>query len=220
MSKIGNSLVRARRARFPRRLIQLQLGLALYGLSLAVFVRASLGLDPWDVFHQGISEHTGLGLGWIVNITGAVVLLLWIPLRQRPGLGTISNVLVVGTVAEVGLALIETPHALWIRILMLTTAIVLNGVATGAYIGARLGPGPRDGLMTGLKARYPRLSIRLLRTGIEVAVLAIGFLLGGSVGVGTVAYALAIGPLTQLFLPLLTVPEPAKAEPAAEPSAA
>jgi uncharacterized membrane protein YczE len=203
MSRIGNHV---RGTRFPRRLVQLQLGLALYGLSLAVFVRAGLGLDPWDVFHQGIAEHTGLGLGWIVNITGAIVLLLWIPLRQRPGLGTISNVLVVGTVAEVGLALIPAPSALWIRALMLATAIVLNGVATGAYIGARLGPGPRDGLMTGLKERYPRLSIRLVRTGIEVAVLAIGFLLGGSVGVGTVAYALAIGPLTQIFLPLFTVP--------------
>jgi uncharacterized membrane protein YczE len=203
MSRIGNHV---RGTRFPRRLVQLQLGLALYGLSLAVFVRAGLGLDPWDVFHQGIAEHTGLGLGWIVNITGAIVLLLWIPLRQRPGLGTISNVLVVGTVAEVGLALIPAPSALWIRALMLATAIVLNGGATGAYIGARLGPGPRDGLMTGLKERYPRLSIRLVRTGIEVAVLAIGFLLGGSVGVGTVAYALAIGPLTQIFLPLFTVP--------------
>jgi uncharacterized membrane protein YczE len=206
MSSIGNYVRRAREARVPRRFGQLQLGLALYGFSLAVFVRADLGLDPWDVFHQGISEHTGLGLGWIVNLTGAVVLLLWIPLRQRPGLGTISNVLVVGTVAEIGLALIPTPSAVWLRALMLATAIILNGVATGAYIGARLGPGPRDGLMTGLKARYPRLSVRLLRTAIEVAVLAIGFLLGGTVGLGTVAYALAIGPLTQIFLPLFTVP--------------
>ncbi|GIJ52471.1 membrane protein [Virgisporangium aliadipatigenens] len=207
MGRIGNHV---RGTRFPRRLVQLQLGLALYGLSLAVFVRADLGLDPWDVFHQGVAEHTGLGLGWIVNITGAVVLLLWIPLRQRPGIGTVSNVLVVGTVAEVGLALIPTPSALWIRALMLATAIVLNGVATGAYIGARLGPGPRDGLMTGLKERYPRLSIRLVRTAIEVTVLAIGFLLGGSVGVGTIAYALAIGPLSQIFLPMLTVPTSAE----------
>jgi uncharacterized membrane protein YczE len=212
MAAIGNNVTMPLRHRLTRRLLQLQVGLVLYGLSMALLVRAGLGLDPWDVFHQGVSEHTGLRFGVVVIAVGAVVLLLWIPLRQRPGIGTVSNVVVIGLAAEVALAVLPTPHALWLRVTMLLGAVVLNGVATGAYIGARLGPGPRDGLMTGLVARYPRLSIRLVRTGIEVLVLGVGWLLGGTVGVGTVVYALSIGPLTQLFLPLLTVPSVTKAQ--------
>jgi uncharacterized membrane protein YczE len=193
------------RYRFVRRFVQLQAGLVLYGVSMAMFIRANLGIDPWDVFHQGLAERTGLRFGWIVILVGAAVLALWLPLRQRPGVGTVSNVIVIGLAVEVGLALIPAPGPMSGRAAMMVAAVALNGVATGAYIGARLGPGPRDGLMTGLAARYPRLSIRLVRTAIEVTVLATGWLLGGSVGVGTVVYALAIGPLTQAFLPVFTV---------------
>jgi uncharacterized membrane protein YczE len=205
MSEIGNGSTMPLRYRFVRRFVQLQAGLVLYGVSMALFIRANLGIDPWDVFHQGLSERTGLRFGWIVIIVGAAVLALWLPLRQRPGLGTVSNVIVIGLAVEAGLALIPAPEPMWGRVVMMVGAVVLNGVATGSYIGARLGPGPRDGLMTGLAARYPRLSIRLVRTAIEITVLAVGWLLGGSVGVGTVVYALAIGPLTQAFLPIFTV---------------
>ncbi|WP_431047365.1 YczE/YyaS/YitT family protein [Streptomyces sp. P1-3] len=166
---------------------------------MAMQLRATLGLDPWDVFHQGITERTPLSFGTVTIAVGAAVLLLWIPLRQRPGLGTVSNVLVIGLVVDATLWLLPEPDSLAIRIPLLIAAIVLNGVATGLYISARFGPGPRDGLMTGLHKRTGR-SIRLVRTGIEVTVLATGFLLGGSVGVGTVLYALAIGPLSQFFL--------------------
>jgi uncharacterized membrane protein YczE len=193
------------RYRWLRRLVQLQAGLVLYGVSMAMFIRADLGLDPWDVFHQGVSERTGLRFGWVVFLVSVAVLLLWIPLRQRPGIGTISNAVVVGLAVEGGLVLIPAPDAIWVRVVLLAGAIVLNGVATGSYIGAALGPGPRDGLMMGLAARYPRLSIRLVRTALEITVLAVGWVLGGSVGIGTVLYALAIGPLTQVFLPIFTV---------------
>jgi uncharacterized membrane protein YczE len=195
----------AYRDRFVRRFAQLQLGLLAYGLSMALLIESGLGLDPWDVFHQGLAERTGVPFGWIVNGVGALVLLAWIPLRQRPGLGTVSNVIVIGIAVEAALAVTPAPRELWLRAVLLASGVVLNGVATGMYIGARLGPGPRDGLMTGLAARYPRLSIRLVRTGIEVSVLVIGWLLGGTVGVGTVVYALSIGPLVQLFLPLFAV---------------
>ncbi|GGM43376.1 YitT family protein [Dactylosporangium sucinum] len=200
--------------RFGRRFVQLQLGLILYGLSMALLIRAHLGLDPWDVFHQGVSERTGLSFGTVVIITGAVVLLLWIPLRQRPGLGTVSNVVVIGLAADLALRLVPDAGAWWLRGALAVGGILLNGFATALYIGARMGPGPRDGLMTGLARRFPWLSIRLARTAVEVTVLALGWLLGGSVGVATVLYALGIGPLTQLFLPRLTVPEPAPREPA------
>ncbi|MFC1412423.1 YitT family protein [Streptacidiphilus sp. N1-12] len=189
-----------------RRLVQLYLGLALYGGSMALQIRAALGLDPWDVFHQGLTRHVGLSFGTITMIVGAAVLLLWIPLRQRPGLGTISNVFVIGLSVDAALAWIPTLHGLPLRIGVLAAGIVLNGMAGGLYIGARFGPGPRDGLMTGFCRRTGR-SVRLVRTGIEVTVLAVGLLMGGSAGIGTVAYALAIGPLVQLFLPLFTVPE-------------
>ena len=191
--------------RIVRRLTQLYVGLALYGASCALMVRAQLGLDPWDVFHQGVAEHTGLSIGTVSIVAGAVVLLLWWPLRQRPGLGTVSNVFLVGLSMDATLWLVAAPDSLWLRGPLLAAGVVLNGAATGLYITARFGPGPRDGLMTGLHQVTGR-SIRLVRTGIEVTVLACGFLLGGSAGVGTVAYALAIGPLSQLFLRLFAVP--------------
>lgn len=188
-----------------RRLVQLYLGLALYGFSMALMIRADLGVDPWDVFHQGITAHIGLSFGTVTMITGAAVLLLWIPLRQRPGLGTVSNVVVIGLSVDAALDALPAVHALAPRIVLLVAGIVLNGVAGGAYIGSRLGPGPRDGLMTGICARTGR-SVRLVRTGIELAVLLTGIALGGNFGIGTIAYALSIGPLVQFFLPRLTVP--------------
>jgi uncharacterized membrane protein YczE len=191
-------------AHLARRLVQLYVGLALYGGSMALQIRAALGLDPWDVFHQGLTRHVGLSFGTITMIVGAAVLLLWIPLRQRPGLGTISNVFVIGLSVDAALSVLPTLHSVPVRIFVLMAGIVLNGVAGGLYIGARFGPGPRDGLMTGICRRTGR-SVRLVRTGIEVTVLVAGVLMGGSVGVGTVAYALAIGPLVQIFLPLFTV---------------
>jgi len=182
------------------RLAQLYVGLVLYGISASLLVLAGLGLDPWDVFHQGLSRTFGLAIGTWAIIVGVAVLLLWIPLRQRPGIGTVSNVILVGLTMNVVLGHVHAPHALAARIACLLCGVSLNGVATGAYIGAGLGPGPRDGLMTGLAARG--LSIRVVRTGLEVTVLAIGWLLGGTVGVGTVVYALSIGPLAHVFIPL------------------
>lgn len=187
-----------------RRLPQLFCGLVLYAVSMAMQIRSGLGLNPWDVLHEGITKQTPLSFGMITGITGAIVLLLWIPLRQRPGIGTVANVLVIAAIVDTALALLPAPDALVARIALLLAGVVLNGVATAAYVGARLGPGPRDGLMTGLSARTG-WSVRLVRTCIEVVVLACGWLLGGTVGVGTVLYALAIGPLTQAFLPLVAV---------------
>ena len=188
-----------------RRTIQLFGGLVLYGVTLALMVRADLGLDPWDVFHQGVSRHLGWSLGTVVNVTGALVLLLWLPLRQRPGIGTLSNIVVIGFAVDASLMVLPPVTVLPVRFSLLACGIVLNAVATASYIGARLGPGPRDGLMTGIVARTGR-STRVVRTGIEVGVLTTGWLLGGSVGIGTVAYALLIGPLVGPLLPLLTVP--------------
>jgi uncharacterized membrane protein YczE len=190
-----------------RRLAQLFAGLSLYGFSLAMMVRANLGLDPWDVLHQGIADRTGLSFGTVVIITGVAVLALWVPLRQMPGLGTVANAIVVGLVADLGLSALAAPHEASARVALLLGGVVLNGVATGAYIGAGLGPGPRDGLMTGWVRRHGG-SLRVVRTSIEVTVLVAGWLLGGTVGLGTVLYAVSIGPLAHRFLPLLTVPEP------------
>ncbi|MEH0820581.1 MULTISPECIES: membrane protein YczE [unclassified Micromonospora] len=201
MAAIGNL-----RHRPVRRLTQLYVGLVLYGVSMALMIRSGLGLNPWDVFHQGLSRQTGISVGTASILVGAVVLLLWIPLRQRPGLGTVSNVVVIGLSVDATVALLPEDLPLPARIGLLITGIVANGVATGLYLGADLGPGPRDGLMTGLVARRPGSSVRLVRTGIEVTVLALGWLLGGTAGIGTVAYALAIGPLAQVFTPLFTVP--------------
>ncbi len=193
-----------------RRMTQLLIGLAMYGISLAMFIRAGLGLDPWDVFHQGLSQKTGLSIGVVVIAVSFLVLLLWIPLRQMPGIGTIANAVLVGLFADLGLWLIPSFSHLGGQIAMLAGAVILNGIASACYIGARLGPGARDGLMTGL-VRRTGWSVRLVRTGIEVVVLAVGFLLGGSVGVGTVVYALAIGPIVQVLLPKFMVPERPKA---------
>ncbi len=174
-------------------------GLVGYGFSMALMVRAGLGLDPWDVFHQGLAGHTGWSQGTATAVVGAVVLVAWIPLRNRPGIGTVANVIVIAVAVDASLAMLPTPSGSAARVTMMLAAVVLNAIATVLYIGAGLGPGPRDGLMTGLVARTGR-SVRLVRTLIELTVLGIGFLLGGTVGVGTVIYALGIGPLVQLFL--------------------
>jgi uncharacterized membrane protein YczE len=184
-----------------RRVPQLLLGLVLYGASMAMMTRAGLGLDPWDVLHDGLMKRTGLTFGTVVAIASVGVVLAWIPLRQRPGIGTVLNVIVISfTVDLVRLVLPQQHHRGW-QLTLLLGGIVLNALATAVYVGARLGPGPRDGLMTGLSARTGR-SVRLVRTGIELTVLAAGWLLGGTVGAGTVLYAFAIGPLAQAFLPL------------------
>ncbi|WP_019884757.1 membrane protein [Streptomyces purpureus] len=188
-----------------RRLLQLYIGLAVYGVSSALLVRGGLGLEPWGVLHQGLAELTGLTIGVVSIIVGAIVLLLWVPIRQRPGLGTVSNVFVIGIAMDATLTLVPELDGLMPRIPLMVAGIVLNGVATGLYIAARFGPGPRDGLMTGLH-RLTGRSIRLVRTAIEVAVVVTGFLLGGSLGVGTVLYALSIGPLAQFFLRVFAIP--------------
>jgi uncharacterized membrane protein YczE len=201
-----------------RRVSQLFVGLILYGISMAFMVESALGLNPWDVFHQGLAETTGLSFGWVVILLGIPILLLWIPLRQKPGFGTVANVVVIGLVVDAALAVLPAGGPMATRVTYLLAGIVLNGVATGLYIGSNFGPGPRDGLMTGIAARFPRLSVRLVRTGIELTVLGAGFLLGGTVGVGTVAYALAIGPLAQLFLRMFTVPARPAVVPAPAPA--
>ena len=193
--------------RRTRRLVQLLVGLVLYGVSMAMMVRAGLGLDPWDVFHFGIAQHLPLSFGTVVIVVGALALLAWVPLRQWPGLGTIANVVVIGLATDQALALFQRPDALAARVALLVGGIVLNGLAGALYIGSQFGPGPRDGLMTGLVRRTGR-SVRLVRTTLELTVLAVGWAMGGVVGIGTVLYALAIGPVVQLFLPLLTVPLP------------
>ncbi len=198
-----------------RRLLQLYLGLVLYGASAGLIILSALGNDPWDVLHQGLSRQTGIGTGIWVCIAGALVMLLWIPLRQRPGLGTLSNVVVVGLVLELCIAAFEPAEGLAARWTLLLSGVLLNGMATGLYIGARFGPGPRDGLMTGLAARG--MSLRAVRTGIELTVLAAGIALGGTAGIGTVIYALAIGPLAHVFVPAFTI-APMNAAVAATPA--
>lgn len=185
-----------------RRLVQLFCGLALYAVSMGLMIRGHVGVAPWDVFHQGVAKLTGLSFGTVTALTGVGVLLAWLPIRQRPGIGTVANVAVIAVVVDLALSLLPAPEALAWRIPMFLTGVVLNGVATAAYVGARLGPGPRDGLMTGICARFGG-SVRVVRTCIEVVVLAAGWLLGGDVGLGTVCYAVAIGPITQFFLRLL-----------------
>ncbi len=189
-----------------RRLIQLTFGLVLFGISLAMLVSANLGLDPWDVFHQGVAETLNIRLGVVVVATSFVVLSLWIPLRERPGIGTVMNAVLVGVVFELTIAVLGDPSALGWRWVLLGGAILLNAVATGMYVGAGLGPGPRDGLMTGIAARGR--SIRTVRTGIEAVVLALGWLLGGTVGLGTVLFAVLIGPLVHITLPWFTIGKP------------
>jgi uncharacterized membrane protein YczE len=193
-----------RAGRLPRRLTQLMIGLVLYGMSMAMMVRGALGLDPWDVFHFGVASRLPLSFGGVVIVTGVAVLLLWIPLRQMPGLGTVANALVIGLATDAALAAIPEPSALAARAGLLVGGVVLNGLATALYIGSQFGPGPRDGLMTGL-VRRTGWSVRVVRTSLELSVVAVGWLLGGMVGLGTIVYALAIGPLVQLMLPWFIV---------------
>lgn len=194
----------APRRRLPRRLVQLFVGLALYGVSLAMLLRAGLGLAPWDVLHQGLAEQLGTTIGQMVIAMSFVVLLLWIPLRERPGFGTIANAVLVGVFVDLTLLWLGDAESMVWRVTLLVVGVGLNGLATALYIGASFGSGPRDGLMTGLVRRTGR-SVRFVRTVIEVTVLVVGVLLGGTVGVGTVLYAVAIGPIAHALLPLLTV---------------
>jgi uncharacterized membrane protein YczE len=194
----------------PRRVTQLYAGLALYAVSMALVIQSGLGNMPWDVFHQGMARRTGLSIGFWVIAFGVLILLVWVPLRQRPGLGTVSNIVVIGLLIDPVLDLVPRHEPLGVRVAFLVVGVLMNGLATALYVGARMGPGPRDGLMTGLVARTGR-SVRLVRTAIEVTVVVAGILLGGTFGVGTLLYAVAIGPLVQVFLPRFTVPvrEPA-----------
>lgn len=196
-----------------RRVGQLLIGLFLYGLAIALMVRAAIGVSPWDVLAQGVSLRTGIPFGLVTNLVGLAVLAFWIPLRQRPGLGTVLNVLLIGPSAQLGLWIIPQQTQLWAQVPVFTAGLLLLAVATGLYIGPKLGPGPRDGLMTGLHARTGR-PIWAVRTSIEVTVLVIGWFLGGDVGVGTLAFALLVGPLCSLTLPFfaIRIPEPAPAD--------
>lgn len=191
-----------------RRVTQLLVGLFLYGAGCALTIEAGLGVDPWTVLAQGLSIHTGVGIGWITNILGFLVLLLWIPLRQKPGVGTVANILLVGTSMQFVLWVFPPVHGLLLQIVVLLAGILLVALASGLYIGARFGPGPRDGLMTGMNARlgWP---IWVCRALVEVTVLAVGWLLGGTVGIGTVLFAVLIGPLVHIALPLLDTRRPA-----------
>jgi uncharacterized membrane protein YczE len=197
-------LEQLRAGRLARRLPQLYVGLVLYGLTAASMIRSRLGNDPWDVLHQGIADHLGVSIGTITIVVSGIVLLAWIPLRQLPGLGTLSNALIIGLATNLGLVLLPSPHALAGQVALMLLGVAGNAVATAMYIGAKFGPGPRDGLMTGLHRRTGR-PIWIVRTSIEVSVVVAGILLGGVFGVGTVLYAVAIGPLVQQLLPLFTV---------------
>jgi uncharacterized membrane protein YczE len=204
MPQVSLALTSARSSRrLGRRLVQLFAGLMLYGVSMALLIRSQLGNMPWDVLHQGLARHLNYSIGTVVVAVSMIVLLLWIPLREKPGVGTVSNVLIIGIAVDAALAILPATGSLLVRGLFAGAGIVLNAVATAAYIGARLGPGPRDGLMTGL-VRRTGWSVRLVRTAIEVAVVATGWALSGTLGAATVIYALAIGPLVQVFLPRLT----------------
>lgn len=203
LTRLG-PIAQLRAGRLPRRLVQLYAGLVLYGLTLAMMIRATLGNAPWDVLHQGMAIHLPMSIGQAVIAMSVVVLLLWVPLREIPGLGTVSNAIVIGLAADLFLALIEVPDGLTGKMALMLAGIALNGLATAWYIGAQFGAGPRDGLMTGLNRRTG-IGIGTVRTGLEVAVVVVGWLLGGVVGIGTVLYALLIGPLAQWLLPLFTV---------------
>jgi uncharacterized membrane protein YczE len=199
-----------------RRLGRLAAGLVLYGISIALMLRAGLGVDSWDVLHQGLALAMGVPFGWVVIAVSVMVLVVWVPLRQRPGVGTLANAVVVGLVADLGLKLLAPARGIAAQLLVLSVGIVANGVATGLYIGAGLGPGPRDGLMTGLAARTRR-SIRSVRTLIEIGVLGAGWALGGQVGLGTLLYAGTIGPLSQYFIQRLSLDRPSEGD--GEPAA-
>jgi uncharacterized membrane protein YczE len=208
LARLG-PVAQLRAGRLPRRLAQLAVGLTLYGVTLAMMIRATLGNAPWDVLHQGMAVHLPISIGTAVILMSLVVLLFWIPLRELPGLGTITNSFAVGLVADATLSVLAAPDVLWERSLLMVGGVLFNALATALYIGSQFGPGPRDGLMTGLHRRTG-VSIRLVRTGLEVLVVAIGWVLGGVVGIGTVLYAVAIGPLVQVLLPrfIVELPEP------------
>lgn len=193
-----------RAGRLGRRLTQLVVGLVAYGVSLALLIAATLGNAPWDVLHQGLARHLPMSIGTAVVLVSLLVLLAWVPLREKPGLGTVANTAIIGPVADLTLHLLPSPDGVALRVGLLVLGVVLNAAATALYIGARFGPGPRDGLMTGLHRRTG-LPVGVVRTALEVSVVAIGFVLGGVVGLGTVLYALAIGPLTQWLLPWAAV---------------
>ena len=201
---LARSIDRPRSRRLPRRLVQLYAGLILYGITMALFVRAELGVIPWDVLHQGLSRQLGVSMGTVVIAVSLLLLLVWIPLRERPGIGTLSNAVVVGLVLDLTLAVLPPVESLPLRVLFVLAGVLLNAVATAAYIGVHLGPGPRDGLMTGLVRRTGG-SVLIVRTSIEVVVVVAGWLLGGTVGLATVLYALAIGPLVQVLMPRFQV---------------
>lgn len=215
LARLG-PLAQLRAGRLPRRLTQLAFGLVLYGLTLAMVIRATLGNSPWDVLHQGLARHLPLSIGGAVIVMSGVVLLAWIPLREMPGVGTIANAILVGLSADFFLARIATPASADAQLALLLGGVLLNGAATALYIGSQFGPGPRDGLMTGLHRRTG-VSIQVVRTSLEVSVVVVGFVLGGVVGLGTVIYAVAIGPLVQRLLPLAIVPLPERPVPATEP---
>ena len=197
-------LAQLRAGRMPERLLRLGIGLWLYGLSVALMIRGGIGASPWDVFHQGMALHVPISFGVVMILVSVAVLLAWIPLRQMPGLGTLANTLLIGPFADLNLALIATPESLALRVVFMLAGVLVCAFATGLYIGAQLGPGPRDGLMTGLARRTGR-SIRLVRTLIEISVLLAGVLLGGVFGIGTIVFALGVGPVTQFFLRRLVV---------------
>ena len=188
------------------RLVRLLVGLFFFGFAVAMMLRARVGVDPWTVFAEGLALTTGIGIGWWVVIIGIAVLMLWIPLRQRPGLGTVLNALLVGPAMEVGLLVIDTPETLMLRWVLFLSGVLMLAIASGLYIGARFGPGPRDGLMTGANARFG-WPIWVVRTSIEVTVLIIGWILGGDFGVGTIVFAITIGPLVHRTIPALRVPD-------------
>lgn len=208
LSDLG-PLAQLRAGRLPRRVSQLLIGLVLYGVSLGLMVRGALGLAPWDVLHSGLTHYVPLDLGEVIVVMSLVVMLFWIPLREKPGLGTVANALMIGPSADLTMALVHEPSSLAVRALLTISGIVLCGLATALYIGAQLGRGPRDGLMTGI-ARRTGWSLRMVRTGLEVTVVVLGLLFGGSIGLGTLLFALSIGPLAQAMLPSCVVPlEPA-----------
>ena len=204
LSDLG-PIAQLRAGRLGRRLIQLYAGLLLYGFSIALMVRSDLGLAPWDVLHSGLTKWFPIDIGQALVLVSFVVMLAWIPLREMPGVGTISNAIVIGLSTDLFLVVLAAPSTFWLRVVLLTAGVVLQGAATAAYIGAQLGRGPRDGLMTGLARRSGR-SLRLVRTLMELAVVALGLMLGGVAGIGTIVYALSIGPLSQALLPSFLVP--------------
>lgn len=195
-------------------------GLALFGLGISLLLQSNLGAAPWDVFHTGVSEHTGIAVGTVIILTGVALLVLWIPLREQPGIGTILNAIEIGVIVDLTLPLIPEPDLIVVRLSMMIGGVLIIAIGSGLYIGSGLGPGPRDGLMTGLARRG--LSIRVARTGIELVVLAVGIALGGSIGIGTAVFAIAIGPLVHLFLPMFAMqPLPEDTPPAVDaPSSA